>query len=96
MTPSLPRPVRTAFQVAVTVWVLEDGRHLQPNQTEMCMTETALARMDTGEANRRILQNAATFLDAQQLEKVRGRFEQRAAVGRAAERVQQAERAAPQ
>jgi len=31
-----------------------DG-HLQPNQTEMCMTETALARMDTGEANRRIL-----------------------------------------
>lgn len=48
------------------------------------------------EANRRILQNAAAFLDAQQLEKVRGRFEQRAAMGRATERVQQAERAAPQ
>jgi hypothetical protein len=48
------------------------------------------------EANRRILQNAAAFLDAQQLEKVRARFEQRAAVGRATERVQQAERAAPQ
>jgi hypothetical protein len=48
------------------------------------------------EANRRILQGAAAFLDPQQMEKIRGRFEQRAAVGRATERVQQAERAASQ
>jgi hypothetical protein len=48
------------------------------------------------EANRRILQAAGTFLSAQQLEKVRGRFEQRAAIGRANDRVQQAQREAAQ
>lgn len=44
------------------------------------------------ETNRRILENSAAFLDGQQLELLRGRFQQRNTIDRAADRVQQRER----
>lgn len=44
------------------------------------------------ETNRRILENAAKFLDTQQLELLRGRFQQRAVIDRTSEQVQQRER----
>jgi hypothetical protein len=44
------------------------------------------------EANRNILQAATGFLDSQQLELMRGRFQQRATIDSANDRVQQRER----
>jgi hypothetical protein len=44
------------------------------------------------ETNRRLLQQVPRFLDDQQVQVVRGRFEQRATIDRAADRVQQRER----
>jgi hypothetical protein len=44
------------------------------------------------ETNRNILQAASAFLDSQQLELMRGRFQQRATIDTAADRVQQRER----
>ena len=48
------------------------------------------------EGNRRILDGASAFLDAQQLELVRGQFEQRGAIDRASNRVRQIEQRAVQ
>jgi hypothetical protein len=48
------------------------------------------------ETNRNILEAATGFLDSQQLELLKGRFQERATIDRADERVQQRERAAQQ
>jgi hypothetical protein len=59
--------------------------------------DTLVSQPDrVAEGNRRILEAAAGFLDTQQLEMVRGRFEQRSAMGRATNQVQQRVREATQ
>ena len=45
-----------------------------------------------GETNRRILEQAPGFLDSQQVQVVRGRFEQRSTIDQASDRVQQRQR----
>ena len=93
------KPLTPAQSSSLTAVIVAEQKRME--QEAQALREAGKDAQTTfqereAEANRRILQNAAAFLDAQQLEKVRARFEQRAAVGRATDRVQQAERAAPQ
>jgi hypothetical protein len=55
-------------------------------------TETRSQADIQAEANRRILEQVPSFLSAQQVQLVRGRFQERATIDRASDRVQQRER----
>lgn len=86
------RPLTEAQKRSLTaVIVAEQKRQEREAAAQRGAGQDTLASQPdrVAEGNRRILEAAAGFLDTQQLEMVRGRFEQRSAMGRATNQVQQ-------
>lgn len=93
------KPMTSAQSQSLTAVIVAEQKRME--QEAQALRDAGKDAQSTfqereAEANRRILQGAAAFLDPQQLEKVRGRFEQRSAMGRANQRVQQAQQQAAQ
>lgn len=89
------RPLTTAQTRSLTAVMIGEQKRMEAEAKALRdagKTETRSPADIQVETNRRILELAPGFLDDQQLQVVRGRFQQRATIDRAADAVQQRER----
>ena len=89
------RPLTTAQTRSLTAVMIGEQKRMEAEAKALRdagKTETRSPADIQVETNRRILELAPAFLDDQQLQVVRGRFQQRATIDRAADAVQQRER----
>lgn len=89
------RPLTNAQTKSLTTAMYTEQRRMEAEAKSFRDTGQTDQRSQAdiqGESNRRLLEQVPTFLDAQQVQIVRGRFEQRATIDRASERLQQRER----
>jgi hypothetical protein len=89
------RPLTNAQTRTLTAVMVTEQKRMEAEAKALRdagKTETRSQADLQAETNRRILEQAPGFLDSQQVQVVRGRFEQRSTIDRAADRVQQRER----
>jgi hypothetical protein len=89
------RPLTSAQTRTLTAVMVAEQKRMESEAKALRdagQTETRSQADIQAETNRRILEQAPGFLDSQQVQVVRGRFEQRSTIDRASDRVQQRQR----